>query len=105
MQELRQGELAALSLSAGIGIATGPAFVGNIQAVDRKIRSVLGNTTNLAARLGGLTRNFDAAIVTDPVTYRRAGKAGYGFHRERNVQVKGREDDLEVWMLRNPEAA
>jgi class 3 adenylate cyclase len=105
LQELRQGELAALSLSAGIGIATGPAFVGNIQAVDRKIWSVLGNTTNLAARLGGLTRNFDAAIVTDPVTYRRAGKAGYGFHRERNVQVKGREDDLEVWMLRNPEAA
>ncbi|MFP8873882.1 MAG: adenylate/guanylate cyclase domain-containing protein, partial [Myxococcota bacterium] len=37
LEQLRQGELASLSLSAGIGVATGPAFVGNIQAVDRKI--------------------------------------------------------------------
>jgi len=41
-------------LSAGVGIATGEAFVGNIQAVDRMIWSAIGNTTNLAARLQSL---------------------------------------------------
>ena len=105
LQALQEGELAELGLSAGIGIATGLAFVGNIQAVDRKIWSVLGNTTNLAARLEGLTRTLDAPIVIDATTYRRAGQAGHGFHRERNVPVKGREDDLDVWVLRHPSAA
>jgi class 3 adenylate cyclase len=32
-------------LSVGVGIATGEAFVGNIQAVDRMIWSAIGNTT------------------------------------------------------------
>ena len=52
-------------LSVGVGIATGEAFVGNIQAVDRMIWSAIGNTTNLAARLQSLTRDLDASLVID----------------------------------------
>ncbi|MCI0546153.1 MAG: adenylate/guanylate cyclase domain-containing protein, partial [Candidatus Rokubacteria bacterium] len=48
------------TLSVGVGVATGSAFVGTIQAVDRLIWTALGNTTNLAARLQGLTRELDA---------------------------------------------
>jgi adenylate cyclase len=34
------------SLEVGVGIATGKAFVGNIQSVDRLIWSAISNTTN-----------------------------------------------------------
>ena len=40
-------------LSVGVGIASGHAFVGNIRAADRFIWTVIGDTTNLAARLQG----------------------------------------------------
>ncbi len=56
-------------LSVGVGIATGEAFVGNIQAVDRMIWSAIGNTTNLAARLQSLTRDLDASLVIDNGTW------------------------------------
>jgi class 3 adenylate cyclase len=38
-------------LAVGIGIATGIGFVGNIRGSDRMIWSVVGNPTNLGARL------------------------------------------------------
>ena len=56
VRALRFGE-DGRGLDVGIGIATGPAYVGSIQAVDRAIWSALGNTTNLAARLQALTRD------------------------------------------------
>ncbi len=48
-------------ISVGVGIATGAAFVGNIQAADRLIWTALGNTTNLAARLQAQTSQFTRA--------------------------------------------
>src|SRR4029453_8654002 len=66
-------------LEVGVGIATGQAFVGNIQAVDRLIWSAIGNTTNLAARLQSLTRDLAAAIVIDARTRAAAGEAAADF--------------------------
>src|SRR5262249_45212883 len=37
------------ALSVGVGIATGPAFVGSIRSADRFIWTVIGNPVNLAA--------------------------------------------------------
>jgi adenylate cyclase len=60
------------TLSVGIGIATGPACVGSVRAVDRWIWTALGETTNRASRLQGLTRELDAEIVIDETTWRRS---------------------------------
>ena len=60
------------ALSVGVGIATGPAFLGDVRAVDRLIWTAIGNTPNLAARLQALTRELGAAIVIDPPTWREA---------------------------------
>ena len=48
------------TLSVGVGISTGPAFVGNIQSSDRLIWTVIGDTVNRAARLQALTSELDA---------------------------------------------
>ena len=85
-------------LDVGIGIASGPAFVGSIQAVDRAIWSALGNTTNLAARLQSMTRDYDASIALDEATWRDAADLARPF-RSLGVQpIRGRRP-IEVFAL------
>jgi adenylate cyclase len=88
-------------LPVGIGIATGAALVGTIQAVDRAIWTVIGNTTNLAARLQGLSRDLDAAIVIDGATRLAAAAAAADFQRRESVPIRGRllSEDLYVLPL------
>lgn len=86
-------------LSAGVGISTGPAFVGNIRAVDRMIWSAIGNTTNLAARFQSLTRDLDASVVVDAVTFARAGAAAAGFASQGAVEIRGCRELKEVYSL------
>ncbi len=77
-------------LFVGVGIATGPAFVGNIEAVDRMIWSAIGSTTNLAARLQAHTRVVGASMVIDEPSWTRAAAARDGFHALGAVSLRGR---------------
>ena len=86
-------------LSVGVGIATGDAFVGNIQAVDRMIWSAIGNTTNLAARLQSLTRDLDASLVIDAGTWERAEAAAAGFGKRPDVPIRGRRETQDLYAL------
>jgi class 3 adenylate cyclase len=83
----------------GIGIATGPAYVGNIQSVDRLIWSAIGNTTNLAARLQALTREFDASVVVDATTRLRAEQTTADFREHRETAIRGRQNTETVYAL------
>jgi class 3 adenylate cyclase len=97
---LRAGDVAAvephLKLEVGVGIATGPAFVGNIRAIDRWIWSAVGRTTNLAARLQSLSRELEASIVIDGATRERCGDAGAGFVSRGPLPIRGLEDAVDV---------
>jgi len=97
VRALRFGD-GAERIDVGIGIATGPAYVGSIQAVDRAIWSALGNTTNLAARLQALTREREASIALDETTRRRAGEAAAACGSIGIVPIRGRRP-LEVYVL------
>ncbi len=89
-------------LSVGVGIATGDAFVGNIQAVDRMIWTAIGNTTNLAARLQNLTRDLDAALVIDRATWERAQPAAAAFDKRPDVPIRGRRETQDLYVLAMP---
>jgi class 3 adenylate cyclase len=88
----------ARGLDVGIGVATGPAYVGSIQAVDRAIWSALGNTTNLAARLQALTREAGASVAVDEPTFRAAGAAADALRSIGIVPIRGRRP-IEVFTL------
>jgi len=92
------------TLSVGVGIATGEAFVGNIRAVDRMIWSAIGNTTNLAARLQSLTRELDASLVIDANTWQRAQAAAEGFEQRPDVPIRGRRETQDLYALPPPGA-
>jgi adenylate cyclase len=87
------------ALSVGVGIATGEAFVGNIRAVDRMIWIAIGNTTNLAARLQGLTKDLDASVVIDIVTWERARLVAADFQKRPGVAIRGRREVQEAYIL------
>lgn len=87
------------ALAVGVGIATGSAFVGSVTGHDREIWTVLGNPTNLAARLQALTRELAASIAIDDATRTAAGAASAGFEKLPAVSIRGRSEPLDVWIL------
>lgn len=91
-------------LSVGVGIATGPAFVGNIHSADRVIWGALGNTTNLAARLQAMSRELDAAVVIDAPTWQRGGAEAAGFVDQGELPIRGRREPERVYALPLPSA-
>lgn len=104
VQALRALELGRTSpdhprLEVGIGIATGAAFVGNIRAVDRMIWGAIGNTTNLAARLQGLSRDLGCSIVLDQSTYVAAGDIARRFRLHRQLPIRGRSQKQDIYAI------
>jgi class 3 adenylate cyclase len=97
--DIKSGELDGTSLSVGVGIATGKAYVGSVQALDRFIWTAIGNTTNLAARLQGLTREFNAAIAIDRGTWQALGDGGIHFEQHENTPIRGRRQPEDVYTL------
>jgi class 3 adenylate cyclase len=95
---LPRGELTQ-PLSVGIGITTGLAFVGNIEAADRTIWTAIGSGVNLAARLQSLTRELNASILIDAVTHDRAGEAAAGLVPHRAVAIRGLKEPASVYAL------
>jgi adenylate cyclase len=86
-------------LEVGVGIATGKAFVGNIQSIDRLIWRAIGDTSNLAARLQALTRELNAAIVIDSATKTGAADAAGDFERHERIPIRGRRQTADIYVL------
>jgi class 3 adenylate cyclase len=62
--------------------------------------SVIGNTTNLAARLQSLTRELEAAVAIDDTTFRRAGRETCAaFVRHADLAIRGRAEPETVHAL------
>jgi adenylate cyclase len=81
--------MAAFGLAVGIGIASGPVFLGCLPAADRLIWCAVGNTTILASRLQGLSRKLGACVVVDERTIERTSQ-GKSFVRHERVRIRGR---------------
>lgn len=83
----------------GVGIATGKAFVGNSQSIDRLIWSAIGDTSNFAARIQALTRELNAAVVIDSTTRMNAGSIADDFERHESVPIRGRRRSEHLYAL------
>jgi class 3 adenylate cyclase len=86
-------------IAVGVGIASGQAFVGNIQTSDRLVYTAVGDVVNLASRIQGLTRELRAAVAIDARTHRSAGASAARFERHEQIQIRGRAEPVDVYAL------
>ncbi len=85
-------------VSMGIGIARGRLFIGNIGSVNNMEYTVLGDPVNLASRLESLTKKVKVDILIDGNTRRSLGKKAK-VKKVKNVKIRGKQDDVEVYYL------
>jgi adenylate cyclase len=95
LEAVRDRELVAGGVRVGAGVHTGEAFVGAIGAGERLDFTALGDTVNVAARLGSAAGAGE--LVVSDAAWRAAGRDDAIARRALTVQ--GRAEPLDVVVL------
>jgi class 3 adenylate cyclase len=81
-----------------VGVNTGPAVVGNIGSEERRVFTVIGDTTNVAARLMAVAE--PGQVVVAATTWAALGPSRSGTHLG-PTSVKGKSRPVDAWLLRS----
>jgi adenylate cyclase len=83
----------------GIGLNSGLVMSGNVGSPERLEYTALGDTTNTAARLEGMTKGTEHQVYVSESTCERLQERPPDLAFVGELPVRGRERTLRVWAL------
>ena len=84
----------------GIGLNTGDVMSGNVGSARRLEYTTIGDTTNSAARLEGMTKGTPYQLFVADSTRSRLASAPDDLESLDELEVRGRKGAMKVWALR-----
>src|SRR5918995_1633354 len=84
----------------GIGLHSGPVMSGNVGSARRLEYAAIGDTTNTAARLEGMTKGTPYQLFVGEPTRERLSSPPEELEFVSELEVRGREHGIRVWGLR-----
>ena len=85
-------------LRIGVGVHSGDAIVGSMGPPTTPIVSSIGDNVNVAARLEGLTKDFECGIVISAATAETAGIDLSNYPRH-DAELRGRGETISIYTL------
>jgi adenylate cyclase len=83
----------------GIGLNSGAVMSGNVGSPERLEYTALGDTTNTAARLEGMTKDTPHQVYIAESTYERLREPPDEMELVGDLPVRGRQRTLRVWAI------
>jgi adenylate cyclase len=84
----------------GIGLNTGDVMSGNVGSARRLEYTAIGDTTNTAARLEGMTKGTPYQLFLADATFGRVSEPPDDMESLDELEVRGRKAGMKVWALR-----
>jgi adenylate cyclase len=87
----------------GVGINSGPVMAGNIGSEQRVEYTALGDTTNTASRLEGMTKGSGHMLFIADSTRERLHSPPSDLVLVGELEIRGRVAPVPVWTITQPE--
>lgn len=84
-------------VNIGIGLNSGPLMIGAIGGLDRMGRGIVGDATNVASRVEGMTKRYRVPLLIGESTFTALSAAQVTTRLVDRVMPKGREKAMSVY--------